>query len=326
MFLGLSAFKPSLVSIVIPTYNGYEDLKKLFPVIFSQKVDFEYEVVCIDSSSKDSSYELFQQYPVKLITIPQSEFSHGGTRNRGISESQGEIIILMTQDALPTDASWLANIVRNYEDSQVAGVYCRQLPKPEGTLLPKIDLTLWITGQDIRRVNRKEDHPDYDNYPPLVKRELCNFDDICSSVRRSVWEKYQFRAVSFAEDLDWSKRVFEDGYTLIFEPGAKVIHSHDRSFVYEIKRSIITYWVLYNIFGYIHLYGFKGLLRDITHAPWNLPKVYPQITDITFPERFRAYIIITARCVGQWIYSCWFRYLRNTEPGKKVITWAQKGV
>jgi len=322
----LTIYRPSFVSIVIPTYNGYNDLKNLFPVIFNQKTNFQFEVICVDSSSKDRSYELFANYPVKVCTIPQSEFSHGGTRNLGISKSNGEIIVLITQDALPTDDFWLENIIRNYADPSVAGVYCRQLPKPDGTLLPKIDLSLWITGLNVRRVNRIQDHPDYQNYPPLMKREICNFDDICSSIRRSVWEKHQFREVNFAEDLDWSKRVFQDGYTLVFEPKAKVVHSHDRTFKYEVKRAIITYWVLFEIFDYIHNYGIKNLLRDVFLAPRNLRNVYPEIIQTTLSERFRAYYIVTARCLGQLIYSKCYRNLKETWIGRSILNWAKKGV
>lgn len=320
-------FPPELVSIVIPTCNGKSDLLRLLPALFSQKADFRFEVICIDSGSGDGTWELLETYPVRRVRIASSQFSHGGTRNLGIEISRGPIVVLLTQDAIPDRDDWLATLVSNYADPRVAGVYCRQVPRPDGPLLPKIDARLWVTGRQQRHENRLGDHPDYPQLPPHQRRLLCNFDDICSSLRKSVWEQFPYRPVNFAEDLEWGKRVFEAGYTLVFEPRARVVHSHDRSFVYELKRSFLTYETLDRLFGIgDEGYTFRQALRDVARAPWGLPAVYPDLRQEPPGDRLRAYWIILARALGRASYALWHRRLRSRPIGRRIQRCLTRGV
>ncbi len=312
---------------MIPTYNGRSDLEQSLPALFSQKADFPFEVICIDSSSTDGTWELLGEYPIERHRIPAGDFSHGGTRNRGVELSQGAIIILMTQDAIPLGEQWMETLIRNYRNPEVAGVYCRQIPRPDGALLAKIDLRMALSGSHQRQVNRRVDHPDYENSPPDKRRMLCNFDDICSSVRRSVWEKFPFKPVNFAEDLDWGKRVFEAGHTLVFEPEAPVVHSHDRSFAYEFKRAFITYDVLDEMFDWgDDGYGFSRALFDSINAPRALPSIYPEMIQEPLIRRLRAYYCITARVLGHACFSTWCRSIRTTKLGTSLRTLFYRGV
>ena len=65
------------VSIVIPTKNAGPLFEKVLDMIFSQKTIYEYEVICVDSGSKDQTLEVIKKYPCKLYQIPASEFGHG---------------------------------------------------------------------------------------------------------------------------------------------------------------------------------------------------------------------------------------------------------
>ena len=58
------------VSIVIPTKNAGPLFEKVLDMIFSQKTIYEYEVICVDSGSKDQTLEVIKKYPCKLYQIP----------------------------------------------------------------------------------------------------------------------------------------------------------------------------------------------------------------------------------------------------------------
>ena len=51
------------VSIVIPTKNAGPLFEKVLDMIFSQKTIYEYEVICVDSGSKDQTLEVIKKYP-----------------------------------------------------------------------------------------------------------------------------------------------------------------------------------------------------------------------------------------------------------------------
>ena len=275
------------VSIVIPTYNGGEDFKRCLRAIHAQEVDFSYEVIAIDSGSTDRTVQVAKEFSVRVHEIDKKDFDHGLTRNRGIELSEGEFIVLLTQDAVPADSRWLGALIKPfYEDQLIAGVYARQIPKDDADVLTKRHLNNWLTARTERDVKHITDRAAYEALPPMKKYMFCNFDDVCSCIRRSVWEKIPYERAVFAEDLDWSKKVLEAGYKIVYEPGAAVIHSHDRSVFYEYKRTYICHRRLNELFGlrtvptlgHVVRFGFKNIANDIPYVWKNEPDIINRLS------------------------------------------------
>ena len=74
------------VTIVIPTKNAGDILDRTLNMVFSQKTQFSYEVICVDSGSKDKTLDIIGKYPCKLFQIEPKDFGHGKTRNYGASK------------------------------------------------------------------------------------------------------------------------------------------------------------------------------------------------------------------------------------------------
>jgi hypothetical protein len=93
------------VSICLPTFNGARDLRRLLPMLAAQRLDSrgsappgqDLEIVAVDSSSSDDSLDLLRRAGARVEVIPQSEFRHGGTRNRIASLARGEILLFLSQ-------------------------------------------------------------------------------------------------------------------------------------------------------------------------------------------------------------------------------------
>ena len=83
------------ISIIIPTYNAQNYLKKLLDEIKIQSLS-DYELIIIDSSSKDKTVEVAKKYTDNVIVIPQNEFDHGGTRAKAAQLAKGEILVFLT--------------------------------------------------------------------------------------------------------------------------------------------------------------------------------------------------------------------------------------
>ncbi len=82
-----------------------------------QSCDFAYDVLVVDSGSRDQTCDLVRRYAdrgIALETIPNSEFQHGRTRNYAISQTEGEYVAVLTQDARPKDEHWLANLIGGF--------------------------------------------------------------------------------------------------------------------------------------------------------------------------------------------------------------------
>ncbi len=237
------------VSLVIPTWNAGPEFPEILELMRSQDFAGELEVVVIDSGSTDGTVAYLKTRPVRLIEIPNSEFNHGLTRNRGIEEARGEIVVLATQDARPCDRQWLPRLVDCFRDPGVAGAYSCQTPRPDANPFIKDRLSNWVASQTEPRVQEVANRDEYEALAPLEKLARVAFDNVSSSVRRSVALEIPFRKRQFGEDIDWGHRVILAGHKIVFEPRSKVIHSHNNSIWYELKRVYLDHQNLHRLFG-----------------------------------------------------------------------------
>lgn len=254
------------VSIVIPTKNAGDLLDKVLNAVFTQKTDYTYEVICIDSGSSDNTLDVIGRYPVKLYQIAPSEFGHGKTRNFGASKGTGKYIVFITQDALPATDMWLQNFIDAMEsDPEIVGGFGIHYPYPDCNIIDKRDLKVHFEGFGKENtIYQLTDRERYDKEPGY-RHLLAFFSDNNSCVRRDIFEKYPYDDVDFAEDQIWARKMIELGYKKVYCPNAPVYHSHN----YDLHSYLGRYYDenkgLYEIHGHIGVkhwyYVVPGMIR-----------------------------------------------------------------
>lgn len=240
------------VTIVIPTKNAGDILDRTLGMVFTQKTQFSYEVVCVDSGSKDDTLNIIQKYPCKLVQIAPEEFGHGKTRNFGASQGTGEFIVFITQDAAPASDTWLENFILAMKlDDEIAGGFGIHYPYEDCNALDRVDLVRHFLnfGQDNRifYIDDMEKYKADNGY----MQYLAFFSDNNACLRRSVWEKYPYPDVDFAEDQVWMRQMLEKGYKKVYCPYAPVYHSHNFKLSTFYQRFFDEYRGLYNVYQYI---------------------------------------------------------------------------
>lgn len=250
------------VSIVIPTRNAGPELRNVLESIRAQRTGRSTEIVAFDSCSTDGTADLLREFGARVTTIAPYEFDHGLTRNQAIAASRGAFVVLLTQDAVPRGEGWLEALLAPFVDPEVAGVYARQVPRADADVLTRRHLENWVTGDRRRREQRIHDRTSFLRLHPMDRYRLCVFDDVCSALRRSVWEAVPYQATYFAEDLEWGKKVLEAGRTIVYQPDAVVIHSHNRSVWYEYRRTYLCHRRLYELFGLRTVPRLRDALRN----------------------------------------------------------------
>lgn len=249
-------------SVVIPTKNGGSLFARALEGLQQQRIWCNVELIIIDSGSTDGTLEAARDAGAKVIEIPPEDFNHGATRDYGISLAGSEIVVLMVQDALPNDSNLLEFILQPFNDPEVVGVYARQIPQPDADLLTKRNLNNWLTGRVESETRRIKSPNWYEALPPIEKYFFCNFDNVCSAIRKSVWQTHKFGQINFGEDIDWAERVLKSGFKIVYQPTAAVVHSHDRPVTYEYKRTYICHRKLYRQFGLHLVPTMKGIFRS----------------------------------------------------------------
>jgi rhamnosyltransferase len=238
-----------LVSIVIPTRDGAATLPAVLTAIRKQEVDFPFETIAIDSGSTDGTAAHLRGRVDQLISIDAATFDHGLTRNLGIERARGDYVVLMVQDAEPANERWLAELVAPLRsDRRLAGVFARQLPRPDASPLTRQYLRRW-TGASAERRIASMTTDEFAALAPALRLDRCTFDNVCSCIRRDVWRGHPFRATPIGEDVEWAKEVLLAGFRVAFEPAAEVVHSHDRSARYEFARTRALHRRFHDLFG-----------------------------------------------------------------------------
>ena len=91
------------VDVVIPTYKPDEKFDRLMQML--QKQTYPIGTILIMNTEKrffpKKGYETWQK--VQLRHIKAEDFDHGGTRDGAASLLSGDLILFMTQDAVPAD-------------------------------------------------------------------------------------------------------------------------------------------------------------------------------------------------------------------------------
>lgn len=222
------------VSICLPTFNGARDLARLLPMLAAQRLDSrgsappgqDLEIVAVDSSSSDDSLDLLRRAGARVEVIPQSEFRHGGTRNRIASLARGEILLFLSQDALPVGERFIANLISAFDDPRTAGAWSRVLPHDEDdpltrrTVLSRPEAGAEARSYDLDAVDGLW------SVEAARRDEMLAFNDVASAIRAEVFQNLPFPDVPFGEDVAWAARALTAGWRLRFEPRAVVLHAH----------------------------------------------------------------------------------------------------
>lgn len=246
---GSAPVRSYLCSLVIPTKNGGDLFRRVIAGLQQQTCWNDVEFIVVDSQSGDKTVEIARAAGAKCFVIPAADFNHGATRDFAIAQASSNRVVLMVQDAIPYDPHMIAHLVAALDEDLVAGVYARQIPQPDADVITKRNLNMHLTGRLNRDICVMPSPQAYAALRPMEKYSFCNFDNVCSALRKDVWQMENFGRISFGEDIDWSERVLKRGYKIVYEPAAAVIHSHDRPMGYEYRRTYVCHRKLYQQFG-----------------------------------------------------------------------------
>lgn len=284
-------------SLVIPTLNGMPLLEQVLDAVDRQPGAAELERVAVDSGSTDGTVDCLQRHGFAVHAIDKADFNHGATRDLAISRTSGDVIVLLTQDAIPADDAWLSQLLEVYDDARVGAAYCKQIPRPDCNPFIAHRLREWTAGRDDR-VEQRLDAPDgFAQLEPMERLKVCAYDNVAGSVRRTAWEQHPFGHRRFGEDVAFGKQLILAGHTIVFQPKSAVIHSHNRSAVQEGKRIYCDHDNLRALFDVHLLPTFRALRENIA---WSRRHNAEIVDQLELPDAERRALQRWARSYALW--------------------------
>ena len=184
-----------------------------------------------DGQLTESVDEFRDCFPVlSVFHVDRKEFDHGGTRHLGMSFADTELVLCMTQDAIPKDRHLISSLAKWFDDPLVAAAYGRQLAAKGCS--PEERFTRSFNYPETSRVKSKEDLEELG-----IKTFFCS--DVCAMWRRETYfEMGGFeRRTIFNEDMILAGKMIRAGYRVVYDADAQVWHSHSYSCVKQLKRN-----------------------------------------------------------------------------------------
>src|ERR1700690_933678 len=216
-----------MVSVIIPTLNAEKQIGGLLQGLKSQTVLCD--VTVIDSSSEDDTIAIAGSLGARTMVTDKKEFDHGGTRTAAGKSSKSDILIYMTQDALPVNNETIENLIKPFEDNAVGAVYGRQLPNPDAN--PFAAHLRFFNYPDASYVRSLSDRTRYKIKTPFLSNS-------CAAYRRSALEETEWfrERLILGEDTYAGARLLLAGYKIAYTAEAMIYHSHNYTALEEFGR------------------------------------------------------------------------------------------
>jgi rhamnosyltransferase len=226
------------VSIIVLMKNEERYVGETLRAIYAQKTGRPFEVIAIDSGSKDRTVAIARGFEnLRLVQIRPEEFGHGKTRNFGAGLARGRFLVFNNADATPVDENWLEELLEPFSDDEnVAGTYSTHRARPDCTPIKKrkIETNEVFVNRRNRSVNLRQ-LPEFNALPLYRRKDLYSFVTISCAMRKSIWKRYPFKEIKLGEDLDWGKTILDAGYTIVACYRSQVYHSHNFTLVNYFK-------------------------------------------------------------------------------------------
>ena len=224
----------SLVSIIIPTRDKVDLLRKCLESISSRTAYDRFEILLVDNGSLEARthayYEdLARDGKVRVIPFP-GEFNFSAANNLGANQAAGDILLFLNNDTEVLEPDWLEEMIRWTERPEI-GVVGAKLLHPTG----KIQHSGVIIGM--------EGHASHVFWGSLEKqsgpfgsvdwyRDYMAVTGACMMVRRSTFEEVggfdEGYSLAFS-DVEFCLRIRGRGFRVLYNPYVRLRHYEGQS-------------------------------------------------------------------------------------------------
>ncbi len=220
---------PPLVSLIIPTRDGYQVLKQCVDSILEKTTYANYEIIILNnqSSCPDTLSYLQSISADHRVTIHpwDHEFNYSAINNFGATLAKGSILGLLNNDIKVINGGWLEEMVSHAcrDDIGCVGAKLYYL----NDTIQHAGIILGIGGiADHVHKHFCRNEPGYCSRLKLVQN-LSAVTGACLLVRKSVFEEVkglnENLAIAF-NDVDFCLKVREAGYRNLWTPYAELYH------------------------------------------------------------------------------------------------------
>lgn len=223
------------IDVIIPTYKPGKKFSRLLTMLGKQTYPVG-KIIVINTEQRYWNKSGYQGIPnLEVHHIKKEEFDHGGTRHQAVSFSQADLILFLTDDAVPADSHLVEQLVKGFRKRGPKGelpamVYARQLPDRDCGLSERY--TRHFNYPDESQVKTKAD-------APKLGIKTYFGSNVCCAYDRRIYESQGgfIRHTIFNEDMIFAGKAVQAGFAVVYQAEARVIHSHNYSCMQQFHRN-----------------------------------------------------------------------------------------
>lgn len=222
--------KQYTVDVIIPTYHPDQTFATLLERLDKQTYPIS-NIIIMNTEIEyweDSCYP--KQENRKVYHIAKQDFDHGRVRAEAALKSEADILLYMTQDAIPRNKNLVENLIKAFDNNDVGAAYARQLPRINCKTIEAY--TRSFNYPETSRIKSKEDLEELG-----IKTFFCS--NVCAAYRRETYRElggFVTRTI-FNEDMIYAGNMVQSGKKIAYVADAEVIHSHNYSYMEYFRRN-----------------------------------------------------------------------------------------
>jgi N-acetylglucosaminyl-diphospho-decaprenol L-rhamnosyltransferase len=216
------------ISVVVVTWNALPWLEQCLESVRDR------EVIVVDHGSTDGTVEFVRERFPEVRVIEQENKGMGGGNNAGMRAADGRYFFLLNSDAWVIDDA-LDRLVEFADAHPEAAVVGPKLLNTDGTLQRSVrgEPTLWRLATEYLFIRKLA--PRSKRLNPLYRGDF-DHDRVAEVdwlfgpallVRREAADAvglFDEDFFMFSEEVDWMTRFRRAGWSVVFFPGAEVMH------------------------------------------------------------------------------------------------------
>jgi len=233
----VALFEIKCVSVIIPNLNS-PILDQVLAALYSQQLEPEVYVEIIVVGQDTSG--CLQRFPEVVFEYTERPVGPAVARNIGIGRARGQLIAYLDADCVP-DPMWVSAMIaahRAHPDRAIIG----------GSI--KIDAeNIWTLADNLSNFHA---------YLPTRQAAVYRVLPTCNlSIKRDVIDQVGLFDESFLinEDVDWTMRARQKGFSLYFCPAAQVWHRTQRG----TARAVWQHAMLWGYYSIVNRHRYSNL-------------------------------------------------------------------
>lgn len=220
------------VSVIVVNWNTSHLLPICLGSVANAAGDLSVDAWVVDNASSDGSVAMLREhYPDVHVIANAGNAGFASGNNQAMAAAQGDYYFLLNSDAAAAPGV-IARMVALAEAHPQAGIVGARLLNPDGTFQASYSRfpTLLREALILTTLGRRLFGPWYPSAGPndgFVPQRVEYVEGACLLVRRRAWlavggfdEGYWM----YSEEVDWCRRMVEQGWEVWYDPAAIVYH------------------------------------------------------------------------------------------------------